>query len=122
MRIFLKCFIIYVTVISTSIVSHEAHAQDSQLTSAQTFLIEQGYELGKADGFMGPRTKVALESFQQENNLDVTGDIDLNTLAEIQKIIQTSTRPEVDKVVKGEGVPDTSSSPLLWLLLGGLVC
>ena len=108
-------------VVTASVVSHEAQAQDPQLERVQVFLIEQGYVLGKADGFMGPRTKAALENFQQENGLSVTGEINSNTLTAIQETTQTLENPKVDEVVKIDDIPDTSSSPLLWLLLGGFI-
>jgi peptidoglycan hydrolase-like protein with peptidoglycan-binding domain len=44
--------------------------------SAQTALRDQGYYEGDIDGQMNARTSAALRSFQRENNLPQTGDLD----------------------------------------------
>lgn len=87
MKSVLKLFVILILIITTGFASYEAHAQDPQLERVQTFLTEQGYELGVADGFMGPRTQAALASFQLENNLIVTGKVDPDTLVKIEQIV-----------------------------------
>ncbi len=43
---------------------------------AQVALQEQGYYEGKTDGVMNPRTSNALKTYQKENNLPQTGDLD----------------------------------------------
>lgn len=121
MKSILKLFVILILIITTSFASHEAHAQDPQLERVQTFLTEQGYELGVADGFMGPRTQAALESFQLENNLIVTGEVDPDTLVKIEQITQISENPPVKETVTTKQIPKPTSSPLLWLIIGGLI-
>jgi tellurite resistance protein len=121
MRTFVRYFIIFILVIAASCVSNQTYAQDPQLESVQVFLTEQGYELGKADGFMGPKTKAAIESFQQEKGLNITGDVDPTTLVAIQEMIQIAQAPKVDEIAKKDEIPDSSSSPLMWLLLGALI-
>ena len=46
----------------------------------QNRLNELGYSVGKADGDFGNKTKTAIEQFQAENGLDVTGIADEKTL------------------------------------------
>jgi hypothetical protein len=43
---------------------------------AQVALKEQGYYEGQTDGVMSPRTSNSLKTFQRENNLPQTGDLD----------------------------------------------
>jgi len=121
MKTFLKLLIIFGFMIAISFLSTDGYAQDAELERVQVFLTEQGYELGAADGFMGPRTKAALESFQRENGLNETGEIDPETLVLIQKQSQVEEKPAIEDEVRPEEIPDNSSSPLLWLLLGGLI-
>jgi hypothetical protein len=46
---------------------------------AQTRLNEFGYDAGRADGFLGETTKHAIELFQSDSNLNVTGRLDQRT-------------------------------------------
>ena len=46
----------------------------------QLTLAKAGYEPGPVDGRMGPKTRGALQRFQQDKGLAVTGDIDWETL------------------------------------------
>jgi len=48
--------------------------------SVQRILIQQGYNPGPADGIMGKKTTLALEKFQNDRTLPVTGIIDEATL------------------------------------------
>lgn len=49
----------------------------------QRELARLGYFPGGVDGVMGPRTEAALMSFQKENGLPITGDIDKATFARL---------------------------------------
>ena len=56
-------------------------AQDADiLTKVQKELKEKGFEPGPIDGLMGPRTSRALRDFQIENDIQVTGQINKETL------------------------------------------
>ena len=46
---------------------------------AQKALNDLGYDSGRADGFLGENTKTALELFQTESELEVTGRLDSKT-------------------------------------------
>ena len=119
MRAFVKIIIVFFFVVSTCCFYNKVYAQDSQLEYVQIFLTEQGYELGSADGFMGPKTRAAIARFQLENDLNVTGEVNPATLAAIQKATELSAQPKVSDPVISEKNSDSSSSPLIWLLLGG---
>ncbi len=51
-----------------------------QVESVQSTLAQEGYNI-TVDGVWGPRTADAVRQFQQANNLDVTGQIDAQTLS-----------------------------------------
>lgn len=53
--------------------------RDEELRQIQKSLSEKGYEPGVADGIFGKKTKAALEKFQEENGLVVTGKVDAAT-------------------------------------------
>lgn len=52
----------------------------AQVESVQSTLAQEGYNI-TVDGVWGPRTADAVRQFQQANNLDVTGQIDAQTLS-----------------------------------------
>jgi len=50
-------------------------AATSETKSIQTSLATLGYDPGPADGFLGSRTKRAIEAFQRNQGLPVTGEV-----------------------------------------------
>lgn len=46
----------------------------------QLILEEAGYDVGGVDGVMGPKTKLALRNFQEDQELDPTGKLDEDTI------------------------------------------
>ena len=52
---------------------------------AQTKLNEFGFNVGKPDGNIGPRTKSQLSRFQQSRKIPVTGALDQATIEELSK-------------------------------------
>lgn len=46
----------------------------------QLILEEAGYDVGGVDGIMGPKTKLALRNFQEDQELDPTGKLDEDTI------------------------------------------
>ena len=63
----------------------------------QNRLNELGYSVGKADGDYGNKTKTAVEQFQKDNNLSVTGVIDENTYNALFPEDNSGNIPEDDK-------------------------
>jgi len=56
--------------------SNDASGQKiSQVRQAQTMLTELGYEIGGADGSVGPKTRAAIMSFERANSLPETGRV-----------------------------------------------
>lgn len=59
--------------------------RDEELIKVQKSLSERGYEPGVIDGIYGNKTKLALELFQEENGLAITGKADIATKALLLK-------------------------------------
>ena len=49
------------------------------IRGAQQALEQQGYQIGQADGVMGPKTRQALKKFQQDQGLHASGQLDQQT-------------------------------------------
>jgi hypothetical protein len=97
--------VLFCLVLGLGLVVHPGWAFDPQLQQAQQVLSRLGYDPGAADGVYGPRTRQALEAFQQAQQLPVTGVLDTPTLHALDSA--TSAAPAADP-------PDlpTSRSPL----------
>lgn len=57
----------------------ESDTADRGVSGAQGRLRNLGYDTGEIDGIMGPITKAALEAFQSDERLSVTGELDSAT-------------------------------------------
>ena len=55
-------------------------AEDLPIVAVQIMLEEAGHDVGYVDGIMGPKTKLAIRNFQEEYELDPTGQLDEDTL------------------------------------------
>jgi peptidoglycan hydrolase-like protein with peptidoglycan-binding domain len=60
---------------------------------AQEALKTQGYDPGTTDGIMWPWTHKALEAFQRDHRLAVTGELDAATLAAIREDVPAAASP-----------------------------
>ncbi|MBM7654705.1 S41 family peptidase [Neobacillus cucumis] len=58
---------------------------NEQVKNAQEILDGLGFEPGRKDGYFSEETKVAVEGFQQENNLPANGKIDEKTAAKLEE-------------------------------------
>jgi len=54
-------------------------ANTEAIRGAQQALEQQGYQIGQADGVMGPKTRQALKKFQQDQGLHASGQLDQQT-------------------------------------------
>jgi peptidoglycan hydrolase-like protein with peptidoglycan-binding domain len=52
-----------------------------QIRQVQTVLKQKGFDVGVADGLVGPRTRKAVIAFQQQQGLQATGQSDERTVA-----------------------------------------
>lgn len=60
-----------------------ADTDDEGLSGAQARLRNLGYYAGSVDGVLGPLTRVALQSFQEASGLEVTGELNQETLKKL---------------------------------------
>ena len=56
----------------------------TQVKEVQSLLTELGYDIGGADGSMGPRTRAAIISFEQANGLPETGRVNTALLERLE--------------------------------------
>jgi hypothetical protein len=87
--------------------NNSAGAQQNKLSRdeimrAQQALDQKGFDVGKADGIMGPRTKQALDKFQQQQKLQQTGQLDQNTLSKLGVSQQESTTGQGGNLQNGK--------------------
>ncbi len=59
------------------------HVSTKVVKDAQRALKKAGYDVGRADGRVGPRTKAAIEKYQQDNGITASGKLDADTLSKL---------------------------------------
>jgi hypothetical protein len=62
-----------------------------QVRQLQIVLKEKGFDVGKTDGIIGPRTRNALIAFQRQQGIQATGQIDQRTITALGMPATTST-------------------------------
>ncbi len=74
---------------------HQAINRDS-VRNLQQALNGKGYQIGQADGVLGPRTRQALRQFQKDQGIQANGQIDQQTLAAlgVESTTQQAQTPE----------------------------
>jgi N-acetylmuramoyl-L-alanine amidase len=55
------------------------------ISGVQARLNNLGFPCGNVDGIIGPKTRTAIQSFQEKHQLSVTGDMDRETRAKLQE-------------------------------------
>jgi len=55
--------------------NEDAAERETQVKDVQTLLSDLGYDIGGADGSLGPKTRAAIISFEQANGLPETGRV-----------------------------------------------
>ncbi len=66
-----------------------------EIASAQIWLARTKFKPGVIDGRMGSNTRHALEAFQQEHELEVTGEFDEETRARLAEAAGADGRPDL---------------------------
>jgi peptidoglycan hydrolase-like protein with peptidoglycan-binding domain len=64
---------------SSEAMPSETRSQDDMVRDAQLALRAAGYEPGRIDGVMGPKTQTAIREFQASHGLPQTGRLDATT-------------------------------------------
>ena len=65
-------------------VNNEKARQVTQVRRAQQLLTEIGFDIGGADGSIGPRTKAAIISFERSNSLPETGRVNTDLIDRLE--------------------------------------
>lgn len=92
--------------------AEQAFSQDL-LREVQSQLQEQGYEVGQVDGIWGDQTRQALMQFQQDKGLQSSGQIDLQTIAELG-VMDDVQRAQVPGETPGDApgaIPSPGAAP-----------
>lgn len=64
--------------------SHESVLIKEKITKTQTLLSDLGYEVGAADGAIGPKTRAAIISFERSNGLPETGRVNATLVERLE--------------------------------------
>lgn len=88
-------------------------APDPMVRATQSELVRLGYLQGGADGFIGPRTRGAISSFEQANGMPVDGSPSPGLLARLQ------STPSGAPVASSAPPPATASAPSNWVAPAG---
>lgn len=87
-----------------------------QVRSVQEALIQQHYNPGGADGLLGRKTRIALENYQRDHHLFVSGRIDDATLVSLGLLEKTEdvsrSSPPEGSTQEISGENDTEDLPL----------
>ena len=68
---------------SSASASQSPAVSHAMVQQVQTRLQQAGTYSGRIDGLWGPETAAAVRSYQQQNNLNATGQLDSDTLASL---------------------------------------
>ena len=58
--------------------------EQDPVKAAQKALKAKGYEIGDVDGKLGPKTRAAVQAFQKDEGIRVTGRLDKETMARLR--------------------------------------
>lgn len=82
---------------------------DERIQWLQKLLVRRGYDLGQTDGIIGNKTIRAINNFQKDYGLEVTGTFNVETVKTLRDGIPQEITPEVEKVIQDADKPLTSS-------------
>ena len=85
---------------------------DDQIRTAQQYLKDQGFYTGEVDGAASSETASAIKRFQIRNGLEVTGQLNQETLSAMQPVSQPSApAPAVEEVRPQVPAPEVPRDP-----------
>ena len=94
---------------------HKGSAQQlsqEEIRQVQQKLSEMGHDPGPVDGIWGPRTQAAVKEFQQQKDIQATGQLDQKTLSELGVDVQAKEEPGVmDRIREGLQRDDQPRQP-----------
>ena len=78
---------------------------DDRVKWLQTLLKKLNYDIGMADGLLGPRTEAGVIRFQADNNLPKTGDLDVATVAMLRLKAENAEKVKAAEVIVEQPTP-----------------
>jgi peptidoglycan hydrolase-like protein with peptidoglycan-binding domain/tellurite resistance protein len=99
-----------------------AEPTKDDIRTAQQALQSLGYNPGTADGVMGSRTKKAIDKFQHQEGLPVTGELDQATMHALGfPDAMPPTEPQTTETTGGGDTGSPGVVLIVLLIIGGLV-
>jgi peptidoglycan hydrolase-like protein with peptidoglycan-binding domain len=79
--------------------SQQSTAKADIIETAQRFLQQLGYNPGSIDGKMGEKTRIAIQAFQRDHNLQVDGEASMSLVEALTQatLAQAKRRPEQEQ-------------------------
>lgn len=75
--------------------------EQDPVKAAQKALKARGYEIGDVDGKLGPKTRAAVQAFQKDEGIRVTGRLDTDTMARL-RAGKADDRPSASPATTGQ--------------------
>ena len=72
----------------------QRQAERLQIANIQTSLFKLGYNIGKIDGKLGPKTTGAIKAFQKKQTLKVDGKVTRNLQEQLKLALDRTTLPD----------------------------
>jgi len=98
----------------------DAVQSSSDIQGAQQALIALGYDIGIADGTIGPKTRTALRAFQAKSGIYASGRLNDATVTALNAdVLSTANAPAAEPTpgAQANDMPDASSTAAAWLVL-----
>jgi len=91
--------------------SQSQSSQNQQhVREVQQKLMQEGHDVGSIDGQFGPKTEAALRSYQQEEGLQATGQIDEQTLQKLGIASSSQSSGSTGSSSMGSGWSDSGNT------------
>ncbi|HKK31307.1 MAG TPA: peptidoglycan-binding domain-containing protein [Alphaproteobacteria bacterium] len=81
-------------------------AQNPEVLEIQRALSREGYDAGSPDGILGPRTRAAIQAFQMDRGLQVTGEPSADLLAALEEPPRKPENPSSARPLQALTIPD----------------
>ena len=75
----------------------EQQEERLQIATAQAALLKLGYNVGKIDGQLGPKTTRAIKAFQKKQQLIVNGKISQQLLEQLKMAIEKKSPADLSQ-------------------------
>ena len=70
--------------VKKKVAGEPTNREQDPVKAAQKALGAKGYDVGEVDGQLGPKTRAAIQAFQKDEGIRVTGRLDSGTMARLR--------------------------------------